>query len=105
MGSGVNDAIATVHQKVQPPDGHYFVWGGEFENQKRAIARLKLVVPVALLFVLGLLYGAMNSGRNALAILLTIPFALTGGAFALWVAGVALSVSAAIGFIALLGQV
>lgn len=105
MGSVVKDAIATVKQKVQPPESHYFVWGGEFENQKRAIARLKLVVPVALLFVLGLLYGAMNSGRSALAILLTIPFALTGGVFALLVAGVALSVSAAIGFIALLGQV
>ena len=105
MGSVVNDAIATVKQKVQAPEGHYFIWGGEFENQKRAIARLKLVVPVALLLVLGLLYGAMNSGRSALAILMTIPFALTGGAFALLAAHVALSVSAAIGFIALLGQV
>jgi cobalt-zinc-cadmium resistance protein CzcA len=55
--------------------------------------------------VLGLLYAAMNSGRSSLAILLTVPFALTGGAFALLVAGVALSVSAAVGFIALLGQV
>jgi cobalt-zinc-cadmium resistance protein CzcA len=105
MGSVVKDAIATVTQSVQPPEGHYFVWGGEFENQQRAIARLKLVVPVALLFVLGLLYGAMNSGRSALAILLTVPFALTGGVFALLVAGVPLSVSAAVGFIALLGQV
>ncbi len=105
MGSVVKDAIATVKQNVQAPEGYYFVWGGEFENQKRAVARLKLVVPVALLFVLGLLYGAMNSGRSALAILLTVPFALTGGAFALLVAGVPLSVSAAIGFIALLGQV
>jgi len=105
MGSVVKDAIATVNQNVQPPEGHYFVWGGEFENQQRAIARLKLVVPVAILIVLGLLYGAMNSGRSALAVLLTVPFALTGGAFALLVAGVPMSVSAAVGFIALLGQV
>jgi cobalt-zinc-cadmium resistance protein CzcA len=104
MGSVVNDAIATVSRGVQPPEGQYFVWGGEFENQQRAIARLKLVVPMAVLAVLGLLYAAMNSGRSALAILLTVPFALTGGAFALLIAGVALSVSAAIGFIALLGQ-
>jgi cobalt-zinc-cadmium resistance protein CzcA len=104
MGSVVNDAIATVTERVHPPEGQYFVWGGEFENQQRAIARLKLVVPMAVLAVLGLLYAAMNSGRSALAILLTVPFALTGGAFALLFAGVALSVSAAIGFIALLGQ-
>jgi cobalt-zinc-cadmium resistance protein CzcA len=105
MGSVVNDAIGTVANSVKAPEGHYFVWGGEFENQARAIARLKLVVPLALLAVLGLLYAAMNSGRSALSILLTVPFALTGGAFALLVAGVPLSVSAAVGFIALIGQV
>lgn len=105
MGSVVHDAIAAVNAKVKPPEGHYFVWGGEFENQQRAAKRLQIVVPVALLLVLCLLYAAMNSGRSALAIVATIPFALTGGAFALLVAGVPLSVSAAIGFIALLGQV
>ena len=105
MGSVVNEAIATVAKSVKAPEGHYFVWGGEFENQARAIARLKLVVPLALLAVLGLLYAAMNSGRSALSILLTVPFALTGGAFALLIAGVPLSVSAAVGFIALIGQV
>jgi heavy metal efflux system protein len=81
------------------------VWGGEFENQERAIGRLKLIVPVAVLLVLGLLYAAMNSGRSAVAILGTVPFAITGGAFALMLAGIPLSVSAAVGFIALLGQV
>ena len=105
LGSVVKDAIAAVTKGVQPPEGHYFVWGGEFENQQRALARLKLVVPLAVLTVLGLLYAAMNSGRSALAILLTVPFALTGGTFALLIAGVPLSVSAAVGFIALLGQV
>jgi len=105
MGSVVQEAMATVARSVPPPEGYYFIWGGEFENQQRALARLKLVVPVAILMVLGLLYGAMNSGRSALAVLLTVPFALTGGAFALLAAGVAMSVSAAVGFIALLGQV
>ena len=105
MGSVVKEAIETVGRGVQAPEGHYFVWGGEFENQRRAIARLKLVIPLALLTVLGLLYAAMNSGLSSLAVLLTVPFALTGGAFALLAAGVALSVSAAVGFIALLGQV
>ncbi|QWP77057.1 efflux RND transporter permease subunit [Lysobacter sp. K5869] len=105
MGSTVKDAIATIDAKLKPPAGHYFVWGGEFENQERAAQRLKLVVPVAIALVLGLLYAAMNSGRSALAIMATMPFALTGGAFALLLAGIPLSVSAAIGFIALLGQV
>ncbi|MEB3197840.1 MAG: CusA/CzcA family heavy metal efflux RND transporter [Candidatus Sericytochromatia bacterium] len=105
MGSVVNDAVAAVARSVKPPAGHYFVWGGEFENQARALARLQLVVPVAVLLVLGLLYAALGTGRSALAIIATVPFALAGGAFALLVAGVPLSVSAAIGFIALLGQV
>ena len=105
MGSVVQDAIAVVEQSVKVPEGHYFVWGGEFENQRRAIARLKIVVPLAVLTVLSLLYAAMNSGRSALSVLLTVPFAFTGGAFALLIAGTPLSVSAAIGFIALIGQV
>ncbi len=105
MGSVVKDAIATIDKQVKAPEGHYFVWGGEFENQRRAIERLQLVVPLALLAVLLLLYAAMNSGRSAISILLTVPFALSGGAFALLIARVPLSVSAAVGFIALLGQV
>jgi len=105
MGSAVKDAVATVAAKITPPSGHYFVWGGEFENQERALRRLKLIVPVAILLVLGLLYAAMGNGRSALAIIATMPFALTGGLFALLIAGIPLSVSAAIGFIALLGQV
>ncbi|MSP98341.1 MAG: efflux RND transporter permease subunit [Betaproteobacteria bacterium] len=105
MGSVVEEAINTLARSVQAPEDHYFTWGGEFENQQRALARLKLVVPLAVLAVLLLLYVAMSSGYSALAILLTAPFALTGGAFALFIAEVPLSVSAAVGFIALLGQV
>ena len=105
MGSTVKEAIATVTARIKPPDGHYFIWGGEFENQQRALGRLKLVIPVAILLVLGLLYAAMNSGRGALAVLAIVPFAMTGGVLALLLSGIALSVSAVIGFIALLGQV
>jgi len=105
MGSVVKDAIATVSEGVKLPDGYYFQWGGEFENQARAVKRLEIIIPIALAAVLALLYGATQSGRAALAILLTAPFALTGGAFALAVAGMPLSVSAIVGFIALLGQV
>jgi len=107
VGSVITEAQAIVgpSAKVKPPDGHYFVWGGEFENQQRAMARLKVVVPVALLVVLVLLYSALGSARSALAVIGTAPFALTGGLFALLVTGIPLSVSAAVGFIALLGQV
>ncbi|HEX3483323.1 MAG TPA: CusA/CzcA family heavy metal efflux RND transporter [Kofleriaceae bacterium] len=108
VGSVVAEAQALVGgpgSKVLPPDGHYFVWGGEFENQQRAMARLRIVVPVALLIVLVLLYSALGSARSALAVIATAPFALTGGVFALLIAGIPLSVSAAVGFIALLGQV
>lgn len=105
LGSVVRDSIEAVQQHVQPPAGHYFVWAGEFENQQRAIARLQIVVPIALIVVLGLLYGALNSMQSVLVILVSLPFALTGGVFALKLAGIPLSVSAVIGFIALLGQV
>jgi cobalt-zinc-cadmium resistance protein CzcA len=107
VGSVITEAQALVGPAaaVRPPDGHYFVWGGEFENQQRAMARLRIVVPVALLVVLVLLYSALGSARSAIAVLVTAPFALTGGVFALLVAGIPLSVSAAVGFIALLGQV
>jgi cobalt-zinc-cadmium resistance protein CzcA len=105
VGSTVREAIDVVREHVTLPEGLRFVWGGEYENQQRAIARLKLVIPVAVLLVLALLYMSMNSGRTVIAILATAPFAMTGGAFALYAAGVPLSVSAAIGFITLLGQV
>src|SRR4051812_6394340 len=105
MGSVVNDAIAVVSANVKLPDGYYLSWGGEFENQERAVKRLEIIVPVALAAVLALLYSAIQSGRAAAAIMLTAPFALTGGVFALKLGGMPLSVSAIVGFIALLGQV
>jgi heavy metal efflux system protein len=105
LGSVVHEAIDLVAAKVKVPEGHFLVWGGEFENQQRAMARLGVVVPIAVLIVLGLLYTALQSGRSAAAILIATPFAMTGGVFALFITGIPLSVSAAIGFIALLGQV
>jgi cobalt-zinc-cadmium resistance protein CzcA len=104
MGSVIKDAMAAIDGQVKPPDGHFFVWGGEFENQQRAMARLQVIVPVAITVVLALLYSALGSARSAVSILLVTPFAVTGGAFGLFLSGIHLSVSAAIGFIALLGQ-
>jgi heavy metal efflux system protein len=105
MGSVITEAEDVVDREVKAPDEHYFKWGGEFENQQRAMARLKVVVPVALLIVLVLLYSAMSSARCAFAVISTAPFAMTGGALGLYFAHIPISVSAAVGFIALLGQV
>ncbi|MGJ0485090.1 MAG: efflux RND transporter permease subunit [Methylomicrobium sp.] len=105
LGTVVHDAMAIVEAKVKVPEGHFLVWGGEFENQQRAMGRLAVIIPIAVLIVLGLLYSALQSARSAIAILLSVPFAMTGGVFVLLISGIALSVSATIGFIALLGQV
>lgn len=105
LGSVVHDAALAVEAAVAVPEGHFLVWSGEFENQQRAMTRLGIAVPVAVLVVLALLYGALQSARSALAILACVPFALVGGVFILLWNGIPLSVSAAIGFIALLGQV
>ncbi|MDQ3032468.1 MAG: CusA/CzcA family heavy metal efflux RND transporter [Myxococcota bacterium] len=105
LGSVIRDAMAAVDASVRAPDGHWFAWSGEFENQQRAMARLQVIVPLSLLVVLGLLYSALGSMRSAGLILAAAPFAMSGGIFALAAAGIPLSVSAAVGFIALLGQV
>ncbi|MGE0808321.1 MAG: efflux RND transporter permease subunit [Burkholderiaceae bacterium] len=105
MGSVIDEAMRRVGADVKVPDGYHLEWGGAFENQQRAVTRLKIVIPLSLLVVFALLYGALDSGRSALSILLVAPFAMTGGVVALYLSGIALSVSAAIGFIALLGQV
>jgi len=105
LGSVISEAMAAVHENVPSPEGHYMVWAGEFENQARAVERLSVVVPISLLLVLALLFGALGSFRPAASVLVVAPVAATGGVFTLLFAGVHLSVSAAIGFIALLGQV
>ncbi|NJD08652.1 MAG: efflux RND transporter permease subunit, partial [Methylococcaceae bacterium] len=105
LGSMVHDAMAVVEAKVKVPEGHFLVWGGEYESQQRAMGRLAVIVPGAVLIVLALLYSALQSARSALAILLSTPFAMSGGVFLLLAGHIAVSVSATIGFIALLGQV
>src|SRR5256885_3376521 len=94
----------SVKSKVTFPPGYFVAWSGEFENQQRAMARLRLVVPLSVFLIFILLFNAFNSVKSALLILLNVPFALIGGIFALLLTGIPLSVSAAIGFIALFGQ-
>jgi cobalt-zinc-cadmium resistance protein CzcA len=104
LGSFVNDARAQVDQKVPLKPGMTSEWGGEFENKERAMQRLVSILPVALLITLLLLFNAYGKLGRAVLTLLNVPFALVGGVFGLWVAGMPLSVSAAVGFIALIGQ-
>jgi cobalt-zinc-cadmium resistance protein CzcA len=104
MGSVVADMKERVAKSVKLPPGYSVTWSGEFENQERAMARLAIIVPVSVLLIFILLFDAFGSIRSALLILLNIPFALIGGIFALLITGIPLSVSAAIGFIALFGQ-
>ncbi|GIW46108.1 MAG: cation transporter [Candidatus Binatia bacterium] len=104
LGSFVTDAQQRVAKAVSLPAGVTTEWGGEFESKERAMARLAMVVPVALIITLVLLFQSFQRFGPAVLVLLNTPFALVGGVVALWLAGMPLSVSAAVGFIALIGQ-
>jgi len=99
----VDEARKTVAEKVALPGGYTLEWGGQFENQQRAAARLTLVIPVALGLIFLLLFSTFASVRQAVLVLSNIPLAMIGGVFGLWLSGEYLSVPASVGFIALLG--
>jgi len=104
MGGVVSDMQRRVAATVHLPAGYYMSWGGEFENQQRAMQRLSLIVPLSILLIFVLLFNAFGSFKEAALIVSNVPFALVGGILALYVTGIHLSVSAAIGFVALFGQ-
>ncbi|PTB87003.1 hypothetical protein C9939_03125 [Pseudidiomarina aestuarii] len=103
MGGVVTEIRRKVAEQVDMPTGYFVEYGGQFENQQRAMKRLYLVVPVTLALIFLLLYTAFNSLRYAALIYLNVPIATMGGIFALWLSGMYLSVSAAVGFIAVFG--
>lgn len=103
QGSFVAEAMSKVKEQVKLPPGYSMTWGGQFENQQRAMKRLQVIVPLSLMLIFILLFMAFRSVKNALLVLLMIPFTLIGGLAALGLAGLHLSVSAAVGFIALAG--
>ncbi|MBI5694467.1 MAG: efflux RND transporter permease subunit, partial [Nitrospirae bacterium] len=103
IGSFVSDAKDAIAGRVDLPAGYYLVWGGQFENQQRAMARLAVIVPACLALIFVLLFMTFGSLRQASLIILNVPFALIGGVLALFLLGLPLSVSASIGFIALFG--
>lgn len=99
----VEDAKADIAANVKLPQGYRLEWGGQFENQQRATARLMIVLPISILLIFAILYFTLGSVRASALILTNIPFAMVGGMIALAVSGEYLSVPAAVGFIALLG--
>lgn len=99
----VKEAEKAIRQQVKLPPGYWIEWGGAFENQQRALAKLSLIVPITIFFIFVLLYTAFNSIKYAALILANVPFATIGGLFALFVTGQYLSVPSAIGFIAVFG--
>lgn len=103
QGSFVAEAQRKVGERVVLPPGYRIVWSGQFENQQRAMKRLEVIVPISLALIFILLFWAFNSIKNALLIVLNVPFALIGGLMILLATGINLSVSAAVGFIALFG--
>ena len=103
IGSFVEEAEAAISTQVKVPAGYWTTWGGQFEQLKEASERLRIVVPVALLLVFGLLFMMFNNLKDGLLVFTGIPFALTGGIMALWLRDIPLSISAGVGFIALSG--
>jgi heavy metal efflux system protein len=99
----VEEVKALVARQVPLPQGYQLQWGGQFENQQRAAARLSLVVPIAIALIFFILFSTFGSVRQAVLVLANIPLAMVGGVLALAVSGEYLSVPASVGFIALLG--
>jgi cobalt-zinc-cadmium resistance protein CzcA len=103
IGSFVAEAKQKIKEKVKLPSGFYLTWGGQFENQQRAMNKLMIIGPVAIGLILLLLYVTFRSIRLSLLVISNLPFALIGGIFALYISGQYLSVPASVGFIVLFG--
>ncbi|MGK5018301.1 efflux RND transporter permease subunit [Janthinobacterium sp. HLS12-2] len=103
IGSFVADATQQLQSQVAIPPGYWTSWGGQFEQLQSATKRLELVVPVALALVFVLLFAMFGNVKDGLLVFSGIPFALTGGIVALWLRDIPMSISAAVGFIALSG--
>ncbi len=103
LGGFATEAQQRIAGELKLPAGYSIDWGGQFENQRRAMQRLALVVPLSVFIIFALLYLTFHSMRFALLILLNVPFALVGGVAALWARQLNLNLSASVGFIALFG--
>lgn len=103
IGSFVAEAKKRIRENVSLPGGYYLTWGGQFENQQRAMKKLTVIVPIVILLIFFFLTTTFGSLKLASLVILNLPFALVGGVFSLYASGLYLSVPASIGFIALFG--
>ena len=103
LGSTVAEAQWRIAQNVKLPNGYRIEWAGEFEELQEATKRLELIVPLSLVLIIAMLYGLFNSLLDSLLVLAGIPFAVAGGVLSLFISGLDFSISAAIGFVSLLG--
>jgi cobalt-zinc-cadmium resistance protein CzcA len=103
LGGFAAEVQREVGSRVTMPEGYFVAYSGQFENQQRAMRRLALIVPAVLVVIIGCLYASFGSARQAVLVMLNVPFALVGGVGALWLRGLNLNLSASVGFIALFG--
>jgi cobalt-zinc-cadmium resistance protein CzcA len=103
QGGFVEDAQKRFEEKIRLPEGYSVSWGGQFENLDRASKRLRIILPVTIVVIFVILFFAFGSAGNAGLVLVNVPFSLVGGILFLWIRGIHLSVSAAVGFISLFG--
>ena len=103
LGAFAAEVQRVVGAQVSLPEGYFVTYGGQFENQQRAMARLAVIVPLVLFLIGGLLHASFGNVRQALLVMLNVPFALVGGIGALWLRDLNLNLSASVGFIALFG--
>ena len=103
IGGFVAEAKQKINKQVILPTGYFLSWGGQFENQQRAMTKLMIVFPMAILLIFLLLFVTFNSIKLSLLVILNLPFALIGGVFSLWISALYLSVPASVGFIVLFG--
>jgi heavy metal efflux system protein len=99
----VAEAMQKVQAAVRLPEGYQMVWSGRFEDQQRALGRLGIIVPLVVFIIFVLLFGAFGSVRDALIVMLNLPFALIGGTLALYLWSTNFNISAAVGYIAVFG--
>jgi len=103
QGTFVSEAQQRVTDEIQLPEGYYITWGGQFENQQRALKRLEIIVPISIFSIFALLFWNFRSIRKSVLVLLMVPFTAIGGIAGLAMAGLPFSISAAVGFIAVAG--
>lgn len=104
IGTFVENAQQKIENSISLPTGYYLTWGGQFENQQRAMLRLAIILPITLFLVFIFLFTSMGTVRHSILVMLNIPFSILGGVLSLWVTNLYMSVPASVGFIVVIGM-